>query len=249
MAYLPYGSAGWEMFVAMVRTTRDHARGGHVTVVAGSVWSRATVVGQRGKLARRHGTRRRNGVADPLLRRLVESRTGSGCSTSGSCCWRRCLRCSLSPVALAHYWTAWVAPMLLLAAIGLRALARLGAWSCGVAGVAAAVLIVSGVMTTARVATLQRGDYARMAADVRRHGIEPTRALSLGTSVRVYFPDVRSRSALFNAPEGEIDLLVIEDQFAATTSAAEVIGLRLHAISNGLSPHRVGHLEYWYRRR
>jgi hypothetical protein len=87
---------------------------------------------------------------------------------------------SSSGVSLPHYRYVWLAPFLLLAALGLDR-----AWSSGgwrrVGAIALAVpLAVAGVVTTWRVTTLEPSDYRRAAMLIREAGLEDGTVLAHG---------------------------------------------------------------------
>jgi 4-amino-4-deoxy-L-arabinose transferase-like glycosyltransferase len=247
LTYLPFGT-DWDMPRSMVTWQLDHASVGHTTVIAGTVWTKEPWWANASNWLTGMG----GVVALTLLALCLASWCGRdrlGVALLWVVLLATVIALAAGPIALVHYWTAWVVPMLVLAGVGLCAMFRQGGWMRGAGAVAALILLCSGLLATAQIATMQRGDYARMAAEVRARGVPPEIALSLGTRLDIYFPDVQSTYATLAGRDVAMDLLVIEDQFAAAARPDVIARLRREAGENGLSPHRVGHLEYWYRLR
>ncbi len=154
-----------------------------------------------------------------------------------------------SAVSLPHYRYVWLAPFLLLAALGFdHALAARGRWrKLRFAAFAFAVpLVVVGASTTWRIATLERSDYAEAAAMVRDAGLDRGRLLVHGHTpvLRGELPAMqRLRSA---APGGPPPDVVIVDRLFEQRHPNRMV--RHTADASGLVPVRVDRLDVWLRR-
>ena len=76
----------------------------------------------------------------------------------------------LYSISLPHYYLVWMAPLTLLAALGLDALLRRGRVPAVAAAVLLVPLAVAGAGTVADVATMEPGDYRLAAAQIARTG-------------------------------------------------------------------------------
>jgi 4-amino-4-deoxy-L-arabinose transferase-like glycosyltransferase len=155
-----------------------------------------------------------------------------------------------SAVSLPHYRYVWLAPFLLLAALGFdRALAGRGRWRKlrFAAFVLGLPLVVVGVSTTWRIATLERSDYAEAAALVRDAGLDRGRLLVHGHSpvLRGELPSMPRVWA--TAPGGPPPDVVIVDRLFERRHPNRAV--RHIADAAGLEPVRVDRLDVWLRRR
>ena len=157
-----------------------------------------------------------------------------------------------SPIALPHYRAAWIAPLVLLIAIGVvdHLTAEPASTSAvvlrGVAGATLAVLAVAGALTMARLATLPEGDYHQLADQAQADGVRPTKVLIYSESVAPYFPGAYDALAPFDDGSQPAQLVVLDPSLTDAVDAATVERWRDWARGWGLSPHRVGRLEGWW---
>ncbi len=169
----------------------------------------------------------------------------------------------LTSVALPHYYLLWAPLSVLVAAMGLVELAERTADPAGgrdgigdrwrrapgpaaALGVAAVALVAAGVVATWRTATIEPGDYGRLAADLDARGVEPTSVRFKGESVERYFPDADSGQVGFTDASVPFDLLVLDPRDVPLLPDGVADRVRSQAQAAGLQPHRVGRLEVWY---
>ena len=255
---LPFAVFGSRMFHQVDQTLRfpaERARSGHLLVLGASVYDRspwwahlryqwdadgpllvaAVVVG----LGLAVASRRRPAVAYLLaaVATLV-------------------LTAMASPVALPHYRQIWVAPVVLLLAIGivepLEAVAaapkgerHIGARPA-VAGLVALVLVGAGLLLLVQTLTLGTGDYRRMAQEAAADGVRPQRIVVYGESVAPYFPGAVDSLAPFDDGSQPAQMLVLDPSLTDAVSAQTVARWRSWARAWGLAPHHVGRLEAWW---
>jgi len=161
----------------------------------------------------------------------------------------------LSSVALPHYYLLWAPFSVLLAAAGLDRLLRDRPASAtspltplsalGLVGVA--LLAVAGVVGTANLATLRQGDYGRMAGELHRRGVTPTEVRYQGEAVDRYFRGVDAGQIGFSDPDAAFDVLVLDPRDVPMLGAGSADEMRRRAAAAGLTAHRIGRLEVWYR--
>ena len=244
--YLPFGTQGPHMVHTMIEVQRRHADLGHVSVASGSVWYREpwwtnlsywsssqgvlVILALLGGAAAACWHRQRAAVV--YLFAIVLAMAGA---------------LMASPVALAHYWVAWLGPLLVLAALGTAELVRRPGLPRLVGVAIVAVFVVRSAQATWAVATIDHGPYGRMVAAVERGGPPPSKALVLGTDLGAYFPGIDSPYAGFAYAPGPVELVVIEHQFEVAMTPQALKKLRDTARASGLHPHVVGDLEYWDR--
>jgi len=248
VSYLPFGTAGPGMVGDMLDTQRTHAEVGHFTVVGGKVWGKEPwwanmafwVHGQGWLLV---GALLVGGVAAWWARDRL------GTAYLWAAVLAPMLFLSSSPVSLAHYWVAWFPALSLLAGIGVVTLLSHAGPSRVLGAGVALVLALSALSAMLHVATLPKGDYWRMADAVEAEAGTPASVVVLGTDVSVYFPGARSTFAGFAPPQFDVDLVVIERQFAEQASVPDLAKLRDRARALGLTPHIIGDVEYWDRPR
>jgi hypothetical protein len=157
-----------------------------------------------------------------------------------------------SPVALPHYRASWTGLGVVLVAVGLvellttrdggpaRQVAR------AVAGLAAAVLVVSGIAATVRLAALPEGDYRTMARAAAADGVRPTKVLVYGEAVAPYFPGAYDSLAPFDDGTTPAQLVVLDPSLTDAVGTATVEEWRARARGWGLVPHHIGRLEAWW---
>lgn len=246
-SYIPLGRDAPDQLTGMVDTQRTHVELGHRTALAGSVWSKEPWWANPWSWVEGQGAL----VVAALLTAALAAWWARGRVVAAQL-WLTVLAVALvlaaSPVALAHYWSAWLGPVIVLAAGGIVALLRTGGGARALGAALLLVLLASGAWTTVRIATAGDGDYQRAAAVVRDEGVPPRRALVLGTAAEAYFPDVVSVFGT-GAPGFRPDLVVIERQFAIQVSREDLAGLRARAGAEGLVPLVEGDVELWYRPR
>lgn len=155
----------------------------------------------------------------------------------------------LSAVALPHYYLLWAPFSVLLAAMGLVHLLapvrRPAQRAVGVAGVT--LLAVAGVVGLVDVATVDRGDYGRLTAELERRGVEPTAVRYQGEAVDRYFPGAPAGQIGFSDPDAAFDLLVLDPRDVPMLPAGAADAERARAAAAGLAEHHVGRLEVWFR--
>jgi hypothetical protein len=158
-----------------------------------------------------------------------------------------------SPVALPHYRASWTGLGVLLLAVGLvdRLTDRDGRPAAmavrGVAGLAAALLVVAAVTATVDLATLPDGDYRTMARAAAADGVRPTKVLVYGEAVAPYFPGAHDSLAPFDDGSVPAQLVVIDPSLSDAVDGPTVVERwRDWARGWGLVPHRVGRLEAWW---
>ncbi len=157
-----------------------------------------------------------------------------------------------SPVALPHYRAAWVAPLLLLAAVGLvdplissveRSPDRVRR---GMAVAALVALALVGLVTMGRQATLGEGPYRSAARQIAADGVRPMRIVGYAEAMSPYFPGSYDVLAPFDDGSTPGDVLVLDPSLTDAANPLSVEQWRGWARSWGLSPHDVGRLEVWW---
>lgn len=157
-----------------------------------------------------------------------------------------------SPVALPHYRAAWVAPLVLLAAVGLvDPLLSSPQRSSdqarrAVALVALGALILVGMVAVGHQATLGEGPYRRAAGQIAAAGIRPVRIVGYGEAMAPYFPGSYDVLAPFDDGSVPGDVLVLDPSLTDAANPLSVEQWRGWARAWGLSPHDVGRLEVWW---
>ena len=158
-----------------------------------------------------------------------------------------------SPVALPHYRAIWMAPLVLLVAIGLtEQVERLSRRDGGLAPVpvlaagALAVLVAFGLASMVQLATLGDGDYRQLADQARADGVVPDRILIYSEAVAPYFPGAIDALAPFDDGQVPAQMVVLDPSLTDAVTPDVVARWRDWARGWGLAPHRVGRLEAWW---
>ncbi len=112
--------------------------------------------------------------------------------------------------------------------------------------IAALALGASGLVATWRTATIESGDYGRLATELQDRGIEPASVRFQGEAVERYFPAADVAQIGFADPSTPFDLLVLDPRDVPMLPAGVADGARAGARTAGLAPHRIGRLEVWY---
>ena len=160
----------------------------------------------------------------------------------------------VSPVALPHYRAIWIAPLVLLVAIGLteqveqlgRSTDRRIAPAPVIASIALLVLVAFGLGSMAQLATLGDGDYRQLADRASVAGVEPQRILIYSESVAPYFPGAIDALAPFDDGQDPAQMVVLDPSLSDAVAPDIVERWRSWARGWGLVPHRVGRLEAWW---
>ncbi len=246
--YLPLGADAPGHLRELFRYQLDHARTGHVLVIDGVAttsqprWAHLVyqwrgmgplactglLVGFAGAWADRHrpATRYVAAIWVTLLGLHV-----------------------LSPVALPHYYLLWAPFSVLLAAMGLvHLLAPVRQPAVRALGLAGVVLLaVAGALALVDVATVDRGDYGRLVAELDRRGVQPTAVRYQGEALDRYFPGAPAGQIGFSEPTDPFDLLVLDPRDVPMLPAGAADAERGRAAAAGLTEHRIGRLEVWFR--
>jgi hypothetical protein len=153
-----------------------------------------------------------------------------------------------SGVSLPHYRYVWLAPFLLLAALGLdRALDARGRQRRlrFLAFVLAVPLVLAAASTTWRIATLERSDYGAAADLVREAGLDHGRVLVNGHTpvLRGELPATRRLGAV--RPDDPPPDVVIVDRLFERRHPRPIV--REVAARAGLRHVRVDRLDVWLR--
>jgi hypothetical protein len=115
----------------------------------------------------------------------------------------------LYSISLPHYYLVWMAPMTLLAALGLDALLRRGRLPAVAAAVLLLPLAVAGAGTVADVARMEPGDYRLAASQIARTGVERPAVAVAGYApvLAAYLPGARVDAS---TPPSRADAIVID---------------------------------------
>lgn len=179
VCYLPFGTTAPEALGRMVRFQSEHLERGHAVLVNGSVRQHAPWWAQFSFMWDGDGPL----VVIPLVLAAVAAMVlirRPAVVYVAAAVVVPVVVMSSSGVSLPHYRYVWLAPFLLLAALGLDRALSAGAW-LRVGAVALAVpLAVAGVATTGRLTTLEPSDYRRAAELLREAGLEDGRYLAHG---------------------------------------------------------------------
>ncbi len=152
-----------------------------------------------------------------------------------------------SSVSLPHYRYVWLAPFLVLAAVGFdRALA--GGRALRLAAIAMLVpLAIAGAATTWRIATVERADFGAAADLIRDSGLSGGRLLAHGHSP-VFRGELPSMDLVWSgqAATRPPDVVVVDRQYEQRHPRPDI---RAIARGRGLVPVRVDRLDVYLPRR
>ena len=153
----------------------------------------------------------------------------------------------LYSVSLPHYYLVWMAPLTLLAALGLDALLRRGRLPAVVGGALLVPLAIAGAGTVADVLTMEPGDYRLAASQIAGARVERPSVAVVGYApvLAAYLPGGRVASS---TPPSRADAIVI-DTLQARTSG-DPLGLRrwVAAHRGAYDALRADHLRVFIRR-
>jgi 4-amino-4-deoxy-L-arabinose transferase-like glycosyltransferase len=180
LSFAPVLPEAHARFVAMLDLARENEAAGHLTIIAGHVYGHAAPWWANGWFLWK-------GVGPPATVALV------GAAMIGAAGLERRLAIYLATAALLplvalagysislpHYYYVALAPLSLLAALGMHDLTRRRPAGAVVAGVLAVLLAVSAGTTIAGVARTEPGDYRQATAELRAAGLERGRIAVLG---------------------------------------------------------------------
>lgn len=246
--YLPLGTDASGHIHELFRYQLDHARTGHVLVIDGE----ATTSQPRWA----HLVYQWRGMGPLACLGLLVGFAGAWADRRRpatryvAAIWATLLGFHLlSSVALPHYYLLWAPFSVLLAAMGLvHLLAPVrppGVRAIGLAGVA--LLAAAGIVGLVDVATVDRGDYGRLTAELDRRGVEATAVRYQGEAVDRYFPGAIAGQIGFSDPNAAFDLLLLDPRDVPMLPAGAADAERERAAAAGLTEHRVGRLEVWFR--
>jgi 4-amino-4-deoxy-L-arabinose transferase-like glycosyltransferase len=180
LCYTPFGTTAPDAIGRMVRFQSEHLERGHSVVINGVVRQYAPWWAQFDFMWQGDGPL----VVIPLvlaaLAAVVLVRRPAVVYVAAAVVVPLVVMAS-SRVSLPHYRYVWLAPFLLLAALGFDRALSSGGWLRIAAIVLAVPLVAAGVATTWRVATLQPSDYRRAADMIREAGFEDGRYLAHGS--------------------------------------------------------------------
>lgn len=111
-------------------------------------------------------------------------------------------------IALPHYYFLWLAPLTLLAALGLHQLAASGGFRAGLAGVLVLAMGVAAVTTMVNVASQRTGDYRRAAEQLERAGLGEGKIVVAG--LEPILGDYLRKARLLERPTDGVDAVVID---------------------------------------
>lgn len=261
--YLPLGTDGPRQVWNLVDYQLDHVRHGHLLVVDGTLIHRQSHLANLLYQYRGLGVLGSTALVIGWLGALTDRRRVA--TTYLAAIWLTLLGVHLlSTVALPHYHLLWAPFSVLVAAVGLDALLRWGPeqagrrsaapgrpWALrtprGVIGAAALVLLaLSGLVATAKVATVQEGDYGRLQRTLAAEDVHPTSVRYHGEAVDRYFPGVPASPVGFGDPSTRFDLLVLDSRDVPMLPAGLADRQRIEALAAGLAVHRIGRLEVWW---
>jgi 4-amino-4-deoxy-L-arabinose transferase-like glycosyltransferase len=180
VCYLPFGTTAPDALRRMVSFQSEHLERGHAVVIHGVVRQHAPWWAQFDFMWEGDGPL----VVIPLVLAAVLAvvliRRPAVVYVAAAVMVPVVVMAS-SGVSLPHYRYVWLAPFLLLAALGLDRALSSGRW-LRIGAVALAVpLAVAGVTTTWRLATLHPSDYRRAADVIREAGLEDGILLAHGS--------------------------------------------------------------------
>jgi len=255
VTYLPLGGDAIGHLREVFRYQIDHSRGGHVLVVDGKATTSQPHWDHLLYQWRGMGPLACVGLLIGLVGAWVDRSRFATRYIAGI--WATLLAYHLiSPVALPHYYLLWAPFSVLLAATGLDRLlrdapARSGATPLtplrmlGLVGVG--LLASAGLIATVQIATLDQGDYGRMVDELAHRRVTATAVYYQGEAVDRYFPHVVSGQIGFSDPGPTIDVVVLDPRDVPMLGAGTADEVRQRATALGLTSHRIGRLEVWYR--
>ena len=271
VTYLPLGGDAFGHLREVFRYQIDHSRGGHILVVDGKATTSQPHWDHLLYQWRGMGSLACVGLLIGLVGAWVDRSRFATRYVAGI--WATVLGYHLiSPVALPHYYLLWAPFSVLLAAMGLDRLLRDAPSRSGArthrrnppqAGVSATssaltplrvlglvgvgLLASAGLIGTVQIATLDRGDYGRMTEELARRGVTATAVRYQGEAVDRYFPHAESGQIGFSDPSAPFDVLVLDPRDVPMLVAGTADEVRQRAAALGLTSHRIGRLEVWYR--
>ncbi len=270
VTYLPLGTEGPRHLRTLLDFQLDHARTGHPLVVDGTLTQHQPRWAHLLYQWRGMGTAAIIGLVIGVAGAWTGRRRAPIAYVTAI--WLSLFAVHLlSSVALPHYYLLWAPFSVLVAAMGLIELWARTSVPAGSSGtdpaspgsnlvsrwnrapgpatalaIAAVALVTGGAVATWRTATVERGDYGRLAVELEARGVEPTSVRFQGEAVERYFPGAASGQVGFTDPSVPFDLLVIDPRDAPLLPAGVADGARAAARAAGLEPHQIGRLEVWY---
>ena len=193
----------------MFELQREHARQGHIVVVAGTtyqhppwwthLWFQWESLGALGSLSMVAGV----AAAMTLGRRRLSGYILAAVMVPLA------YFSFFAGVALHHYHFAWQAPLALLAAIGLIELLRQSRWGVVLALVVALPLMFLGVRTVMVVAQIEQSDYAAAAEILDEKGLSEGNVVVVGYPhlARAYLP----KANLLKEPDDQFPDAILVD--------------------------------------
>jgi 4-amino-4-deoxy-L-arabinose transferase-like glycosyltransferase len=153
----------------------------------------------------------------------------------------------LYSVALPHYYFVWMAPLTLLAALGIHRFALHPGWKRKVAGALCIALALVAAKTVVEVATLNQGDYRSAASILRDAGLErgPVAVLGYAPVLCGYLP---AGATVSKQPDSSTNAIVIDPVQARRgdpTGIQGMVTLDPHAYEF----HRADRLSVYLRRK
>ena len=180
LCYLPFGTTAPDALGRMVSFQAEHLERGHAVVINGVVRQHAPWWAQFDFMWEGDGPLVVLPLVIAAVLAVVLIRRPAVVYVTAAVVVPVAVMAS-SGVSLPHYRYVWLAPFLLLAALGLDRALSSGGW-LRIGAVALAVpLAVAGVTTTWRLATLEPSDYRRAADMIREVGLEDGRYLAHGS--------------------------------------------------------------------